>query len=186
VNLSRSTSLYQKNAAGECDWETNLETILGNFSSRFLASIRERNKFLARKTRVKKKAEVESLWAQVSQLRTENERLKEAVRLGNPKSTDTILLDCDFHLPQKLLDLLERMIAEEKPRTTAKYSARSFCITNATAPGDPIVYASPDFVELTGYAMHNILGHNCRFLQGPDTDRNEVNHPSLINFGIPI
>lgn len=131
---------------------------------------------------MKKKAEVESLWAQVSQLRTENERLKEAVRLGNPKSTDTILLDCDFQLPKKLLDLLEKMIAEEEPRSNVKYSARSFCITNATAPGDPIVYASPDFVELTGYAMHNILGHNCRFLQGPDTDRNEVNRSPQLHF----
>lgn len=124
---------------------------------------------------------MESLWAQVSQLRTENERLKEAVRLGNPKSTDTILLDCDFQLPKKLIDQLERMIADGESKSSAKYTTRSFCITNATAPGDPIVYASPDFVELTGYAMHSILGHNCRFLQGPDTDRNEVNLPSPWN-----
>ena len=27
---------------------------------------------------------------------------------------------------------------------------------------------------LIGYDIHSILGHNCRFLQGPETDKNEV------------
>ena len=135
---------------------------------------RERNKFLARKTRVKKKAEIESLWAQVSQLRTENERLKEAVRISAPKTTETILQICEFKLPKKISDLVDRMIDEGCIPGISKSSLKSFCITNATAPDCPIVYASRDFVELTGYEMYSILGHNCRFLQGPDTDRNEV------------
>ena len=54
-------------------------------------------------------------------------------------------------------------------------SERSFCVTNATAADHPIVYASPGFMKLTGYDMHDILGHNCRLLQGEDTDMNEVN-----------
>ncbi|KAK4229364.1 PAS domain-containing protein [Podospora fimiseda] len=31
----------------------------------------------------------------------------------------------------------------------------------------PIIYASPSFLELTGYNMHEVLNRNCRFLQGP-------------------
>ncbi|KAK4166495.1 hypothetical protein QBC43DRAFT_18981 [Cladorrhinum sp. PSN259] len=31
----------------------------------------------------------------------------------------------------------------------------------------PIVYASPSFLELTGYNMHEVLNRNCRFLQAP-------------------
>lgn len=27
---------------------------------------------------------------------------------------------------------------------------------------------------MTGYDMHSILGHNCRFLQGPETDKAEI------------
>eukprot|EP00268_Persea_americana_P047085 TRINITY_DN487_c0_g1_i14.p1 TRINITY_DN487_c0_g1~~TRINITY_DN487_c0_g1_i14.p1 ORF type:complete len:111 (+),score=18.28 TRINITY_DN487_c0_g1_i14:31-333(+) len=34
----------------------------------------------------------------------------------------------------------------------------------------PIVYASEAFIKLTGYSTHEVLGRNCRFLQGPDTD----------------
>lgn len=58
-------------------------------------------------------------------------------------------------------------------------SQRSFCITNALAADNPIVYASPGFMELTGYDMHGILGHNCRILQGKDTDRDEVRFHTL-------
>ncbi|RYG65188.1 PAS domain-containing protein [bacterium] len=43
-------------------------------------------------------------------------------------------------------------------------------ITDATIPDDPIIYANDGFCSLTGYAPAEILGRNCRFLQGPDTD----------------
>ena len=51
---------------------------------------------------------------------------------------------------------------------------RSFCITNPTVFDNPIVYASPDFTELTGYDTQSIVGYNCRFLQGAGSDPNEI------------
>ena len=33
-----------------------------------------------------------------------------------------------------------------------------------------ITYANGSFCELTGYDRSEIVGRNCRFLQGPDTD----------------
>lgn len=44
-------------------------------------------------------------------------------------------------------------------------------ITDPTLPDNPIIYASPSFSQLTGYSAAETLGRNCRFLQGPDTDR---------------
>ena len=38
----------------------------------------------------------------------------------------------------------------------------------------PIVFANGAFCELTGYDLAEILGRNCRFLQGPATDRTAV------------
>lgn len=35
----------------------------------------------------------------------------------------------------------------------------------------PIVYANKAFERLTGYAQDEIVGHNCRFLQGEDRDQ---------------
>ena len=37
----------------------------------------------------------------------------------------------------------------------------------------PIVYANKAFERLTGYSQEEIIGHNCRFLQGDDRDQSE-------------
>lgn len=43
-------------------------------------------------------------------------------------------------------------------------------ITTPALNDNPIVYASMGFYKLTGYNPEDVLGHNCRFLQGQDTD----------------
>ncbi|CAN0569615.1 unnamed protein product, partial [Ectocarpus sp. 12 AP-2014] len=53
-------------------------------------------------------------------------------------------------------------------------SQPSFCVTDPQMPDNPIVYASDTFIELTGYDRAQVLGRNCRFLQGPDTDPDAV------------
>nr|AML78238.1 putative LOV domain-containing protein [Galax urceolata] len=47
---------------------------------------------------------------------------------------------------------------------------QSFVLTDPHLPDMPIVYASDAFLRLTGYARHEVLGRNCRFLSGVDTD----------------
>nr|AML78249.1 putative LOV domain-containing protein [Chlorogalum pomeridianum] len=47
---------------------------------------------------------------------------------------------------------------------------QSFVLTDPYLPDMPIVYASDAFLSLTGYSRHEVLGQNCRFLNGPDTD----------------
>nr|AML79464.1 putative LOV domain-containing protein [Peltoboykinia watanabei] len=47
---------------------------------------------------------------------------------------------------------------------------QSFVLTDPHLPDMPIVYASDAFSKLTGYARHEVLGRNCRFLSGVDTD----------------
>ncbi|XP_021908444.1 protein TWIN LOV 1 isoform X3 [Carica papaya] len=47
---------------------------------------------------------------------------------------------------------------------------QSFVLTDSQLPDMPIVYASDAFLKLTGYDRHEVLGRNCRFLSGEDTD----------------
>lgn len=44
-------------------------------------------------------------------------------------------------------------------------------IADATRPDLPLNYVNPAFEAMTGYTFAEIVGRNCRFLQGPDTDR---------------
>lgn len=43
-------------------------------------------------------------------------------------------------------------------------------ITDPNQPDNPIIYANPAFSRITGYHVEEIMGRNCRFLQGADTD----------------
>jgi len=47
-------------------------------------------------------------------------------------------------------------------------------ITDPRQPDNPIVFVNGAFIDLTGYREDQIIGRNCRFLQGPDTDRATV------------
>jgi PAS domain S-box-containing protein len=51
---------------------------------------------------------------------------------------------------------------------------QTFVVSDATRPDIPIIYASAGFYTMTGYSAKEIIGRNCRFLQGPETDQNEV------------
>ena len=55
-------------------------------------------------------------------------------------------------------------------------SRMAVCMTNPHRADNPIVYANEAFLRLTGYGMGEVLGRNCRFLQGPDTDREQVSY----------
>lgn len=43
-------------------------------------------------------------------------------------------------------------------------------LADPSLPDCPIVHASDAFLRLTGYSRREVLGRNCRFLQGPATD----------------
>ena len=43
-------------------------------------------------------------------------------------------------------------------------------ISNPRLPDNPIIAANRAFCELTGYPTEEIIGRNCKFLAGPDTE----------------
>jgi PAS domain S-box-containing protein len=47
-------------------------------------------------------------------------------------------------------------------------------VTDPNQPDNPIVFANPAFINMTGYGWDELIGHNCRLLQGPDSDPETV------------
>ena len=59
-------------------------------------------------------------------------------------------------------------------RAAVQSSSSSMIVTDPRRPDNPIVLVNDAFCRLTGYAEAEILGRNCRVLQGADT------HPEAV------
>lgn len=68
-------------------------------------------------------------------------------------------------LAQEALQLRDRAIAA---------ASNGIVIADPHQPDCPIIYVNPAFTAITGYASEEVLGRNCRFLQGPDTDAETI------------
>lgn len=77
----------------------------------------------------------------------------------------------DWHLT----DALDYEHGRGDPFAAAVRATRmAMVITDPAQPDNPIVFCNVSFQQLTGYDREEIIGKNCRFLQGPDTDRAAV------------
>src|SRR5690606_1419946 len=73
-----------------------------------------------------------------------------------------------------VVDVTERRAIEENLnlKSEALQSAgNGILICDALQKDHPILYFNPAFQALTGYTSDEILGHNCRFLQGDDRNQ---------------
>lgn len=63
---------------------------------------------------------------------------------------------------------------------TAQFSRSRIPLALAHGTGDmPLCMVNDGFLKLTGYGIDDVVGHNCRFLQGPDTPREQVTAMSV-------
>jgi PAS domain S-box-containing protein len=60
-------------------------------------------------------------------------------------------------------------------RAAVESSRSAMVVTDPRQPDNPLVSFNDAFCQLTGYAKDELLGRNCRFLQGPDT------HPEAVS-----
>lgn len=75
-------------------------------------------------------------------------------------------------------DAGDRLLAShpsEDPFAAAfKATRMPMLITDPRQPDNPIIFCNRAFATLTGYSMDELVGRNCRLLQGPDTDLDAV------------
>lgn len=81
----------------------------------------------------------------------------------------------DRHEHDRIDSEILRVAESSDPFAAAVRATRMpMLITDPNKPDNPIVFANDAFSKLTGYSRNEILGRNCRFLQGPRTDPDGV------------
>ena len=76
-----------------------------------------------------------------------------------------------------LRDVTEAHETEERLRLLMRAiqsSRNGVVISDARLPDAPVIFVNPAFEEITGYRMVEVIGRNCRFLQGDETDQPEL------------
>ena len=81
---------------------------------------------------------------------------RETKAMSDPRTTELI---------QDKLGLIERAMDA---------TAEGIAISDASLPGNPVIVVNAGFERLTGYTAQEVVGRNCRFLQGPRSDPHTV------------
>lgn len=170
-------------------WNNGIDPAEEGMSEEAITERRQRNREHAKRSRVRKKFMLESMQEEVRALQRENNRLRMLVQEEIPEHAMQILADCCTHnilfgdtgdgsnipsseaggdntgsLERSDFSLMQSLAAGQ----------RCFVLSDPKLPDNPIVFATPDFYKLTGYTSQEVLGRNCRFLQGPGTDKRAV------------
>jgi len=147
---------------------------------------RERNREHAKRSRLRKKFLLESLQEQIYGLQDEIEQLKGIIKKELPEKAEGLLAEIEGNeakkngkytplpLPSGFGPVKTLIEPDYRLMTSLSSSQQNFAISDPSLPDNPIVYCSQGFLNLTGYTLDQVLGRNCRFLQGPGTDQNAV------------
>ncbi len=85
-------------------------------------------------------------------------------------------VNIEFSLERSVgLKLIQQdMYTNEFLREVINRVSTGIVITDPNQVDNPIIYVNQGFEKLTGYHSNDIVGKNCRFLQGDDTEQLEV------------
>lgn len=157
---------------------------------------RERNREHAKRSRLRKKFLLESLQEQIHGLQSDIEKLTSAVRKELPSKAEELLRDMQLstdvsisgtgncgpngtqykpvNMPSGFGPVKTLIEPDFRLMFSLSNSQQNFAISDPSLPDNPIIYVSQGFLDLTGYTLDQVLGRNCRFLQGPGTDQAAV------------
>ena len=148
---------------------------------------RERNREHAKRSRLRKKFLLESLQGQIHGLQAEIESLTNIIKRELPGKADELLSSVNekpkvagadkftpLPMPSGFGPVKTLMEPDFRLMSALSSSQQNFAISDPSLPDNPIVYVSQGFLDLTGYTLDQVLGRNCRFLQGPGTDQSAV------------
>jgi diguanylate cyclase len=77
-------------------------------------------------------------------------------------------------LGDRRLPALGQTVRQEFFGRIVEHTAAAIAISDMRALDQPLVYVNAAFELLTGYSSDDVIGKNCRFMQGPIRDQSEV------------
>ncbi len=147
---------------------------------------RQRNKMLARKTRLVKKNQCHVLQRRLLALALENSRLRKTLKDKLPESLQEEMCAKCCHFSDAFVATIveegERMMSSQNRKLSSVNVAaarlphyqRCFLLSDPKQADNPIVFVSKAFLAMTQYSEQEVVGRNCRFLQGPNTNPQAV------------
>lgn len=175
-----ATTTTKKRSAAEVSGSTSSG---GQLTAKQKLERRERNREHAKRSRLRKKFLLESLQEQIHGLQEQLDKFKKTIRAEIPAPKAEQLIDeiCGHEnkytplpMPSGFGPVKTLMEPDFRLMSALSGSQQNFAISDPTLPDNPIVYVSQGFLDLTGYQLDQVLGRNCRFLQGPGTDQSAV------------
>ncbi|CAB1113051.1 unnamed protein product [Ectocarpus sp. CCAP 1310/34] len=185
--------LSDSNLAGAADWGGRNDMGWGgmggdprrSMSEQQKLERRERNREHAKRSRIRKKFMLECLQEQLLAMRKQNLALRQVVKEHMPDEAATVFEKCinekALVLSGKSTESAQPILSDDEEETkepnclllepdfqlmqALMTSQQNFTISDPSMPDNPI-----GFLTLTGYTIQNVIGRNCRFLQGPGTD----------------
>ncbi|MCL1068402.1 PAS domain S-box protein [Shewanella olleyana] len=110
-----------------------------------------------------------------------NELTQEKTITSNLLGVSTGIKDNLLQLQHKLIEgkkLLDKSINQQEildlQRSAIDSTATGIIVTDIRLPDQPIIFINKAFSKITGYSAEEVLGTNCRFLQGPDTEKDLI------------
>lgn len=64
--------------------------------------------------------------------------------------------------------------AEQAATLAVLHADVALSLTDPSLPDEPLIWVNDAFCRLTGYTREQVLGLNCRLMQGPDTDADTI------------
>ena len=97
--------------------------------------------------------------------------------LGVHTDRERVFSQDDVYFMEAIANLLaaaiERIRSSERLQMMERAiesTSNGIAIADATIADNPIIYVNPSFERITGYNRDELIGKNCRFLQGKDTN----------------
>ncbi|PRY12250.1 PAS domain S-box-containing protein [Kineococcus rhizosphaerae] len=92
-----------------------------------------------------------------------------------PLRARSLLILMPVRFPTAVADVTDAAVVGRAHRSVLA-SGLALAISDPTAEDDPLIWVSRSFEELTGYTREEVVGRNCRLLQGDDTLPADVAH----------